>query len=368
MINPLTSTSSILNSLNEGVYVCDRDRRILFWSKTAENITGWTEQQVVGHHCMDNILCHIDKDGHLLCADEFCPLHRAMVTGESSRVPMIIFAMARDGQRVPTLVSVAPIRDDKGEIVGGVETFLEAEELLADLTKAQIIQTLTLEQQLPDDPRISFKTLYMPHDFVGGDFYAIRQLDASRYGFMLADVTGHGMAAALYTMLLSSLWGRYCFQLLEQGVFAATMNNELKKVVKDTSFATAVCGLIDLENKELQLSPAGGPPVLVFRSNGAQEEYCLSSLPLGIVEDVSYQTLTVPIDKGDRLLAFSDGAYEIQNSEGVILEVEGFAKILQDLGYPEKDIDIKSLERKLLTYSSSVRLEDDLTLIDISLL
>lgn len=366
MVNPLTLTSELLNSLSEGVYVCDKDRRIVFWSKTAENITGWKGHEVIGHQCLENILCHVDKDGHKLCGEEFCPLHRAMVTGESSRVPIIVFARSRDGKRIPMQVTVAPIRNDRGEVIGGVETFLEASELLDDLTRARKIQLMTLEQNLPDDHRINFKTLYTPHDYVGGDFFAIRQLDCSRYGFMLADVSGHGMAAALYTMLLSSLWDRYNNLLMEQGLFTATLNNELKKVVKDYSFASAVCGFFDADSRELHLTPAGGTPVLVFRSTGACEEITASSLPLGIMEDVQYRTLSIQFERGDHFLAFTDGAYEIHNSQGILLDVKGFTGILKNLGYPENSIDKIPLESELLAYSNSVRLEDDLTLLDIS--
>jgi phosphoserine phosphatase RsbU/P len=368
MVNPLTLSSVILDSLNEGVYVCDKDRRIVYWSKSAELITGWNTDEVVGHQCLENILCHIDKDGHLLCGEEFCPLHRAMVTGESSRIPIIVFAKAKDGHRIPTQVSVAPIKDVNGEIIGGVETFLESSELLADLTRAQKIQTHSLEYEFPKDPRICFKTFYLPHDFVGGDFFAIKQLDQSRYGFLLADVTGHGMAAALYTMHLSSLWNRYCQQLFNVEEFATTMNNELVKIVKDASFAAAVCGLIDVDQRELQLIPAGGPPILVFRSNGFQEELSLSSLPFGIMNNITFQTLTTHFKRGDRLLAFTDGAYEIHNSEGEELEVMGLSRILRNMDYPQKDIDIQTLEKELLSYSNSVRLEDDLTMIDMTFL
>ena len=69
---------------------------------------------------------------------------------------------------------------------------------------------------LPDDPRVCFSTYYVPHDIVGGDFYAIRQLDADHYGFLLADVMGHGVAAALHTMHLSSLWERHCHLLAQR--------------------------------------------------------------------------------------------------------------------------------------------------------
>ncbi len=68
---------AIVDSLSDGVYVCDPQRRIIYWSKPAERITGWRAEEVVGRCCFDDVLCHIDKDGHKLCGEEYCPLHRA---------------------------------------------------------------------------------------------------------------------------------------------------------------------------------------------------------------------------------------------------------------------------------------------------
>ena len=124
-----------------------------------------------------------------------------------------------------------------------METFRDVSAMLADLERAKRIQALSLETDLPDDPRVRFSTHYVPHDLVGGDFYAIRQLDDDRYGFLLADVMGHGVAAALHTMHLSSLWDRHCRLLAEPVTFAQTVNNELARVVKGESFATALCGV-----------------------------------------------------------------------------------------------------------------------------
>ena len=59
---------AILDALPDGAYVTDCDRRIVFWNRAAEQITGWRRDDVLGHCCKDNILCHVDKDGHPLCA------------------------------------------------------------------------------------------------------------------------------------------------------------------------------------------------------------------------------------------------------------------------------------------------------------
>ena len=132
MENLLTRSNVILDSLSDGVYVCDRDRRIVYGSKSADRITGRTREDVIGRRCLDDVLCHIDKDGHRLCGEEFCPLHRSMVTGTSSSVPLIVFAESKHGGRVPMQVSVAPIRDAGGEFIGGVEMFRDASETLGE--------------------------------------------------------------------------------------------------------------------------------------------------------------------------------------------------------------------------------------------
>jgi sigma-B regulation protein RsbU (phosphoserine phosphatase) len=360
----LTTANVILDSLSDGVYVCDRDRRIVFWSKAAERITGWRPGDVVGRRCLEDVLSHVDKDGHRLCGEEFCPLHRAMVTGTTSTVPIIVFALGKEGKRIPMQVTVAPIRDPAGEIIGGAETFRDVSTLLADLERAKRIQALSLETDLPDDPRIRFSTYYVPHDLVGGDFFAIRPLDPDHYGFLLADVMGHGVAAALHTMHLSSLCDRYFDLLSEPASFARQVNNELERVVKGESFATAVCGIIDARRRSLCWVSAGGPSVLAIRANGAIEELESSGFPFGMVAEADYEEREATFDKQECLLLFSDGVTEVHNARGELLGVPGILRMLKELDYPASGLKIGAIEERILLYSNDLRLPDDITLIE----
>jgi phosphoserine phosphatase RsbU/P len=361
----LTAANVILDSLNDGVYVCDTDRRIVFWSKAAERITGWQSHDVVGRRCLEDVLCHVDKDGHRLCGEEFCPLHRAMVTGAASTVPLIVFAQGKEGNRIPTQVTVAPIRDPAGEIIGGVETFRDVSALLADLERAKRIQALSLETNLPHDPRVRFSTYYVPHDLVGGDFFAIKQLNANQYGFLLADVMGHGVAAALHTMHLSSLWDRHCGLLTKPTTFAEVVNNELERVVKGESFATAVCGVVDAEHRNLRFISAGGPPGLAIHASGAAEPLESSGLPFGMMEDSSYEETDAHFDQGECILFFSDGAVEVHNAQEQLLGIQGIVRILKDVGYPASGLQMSAVEEQLLRYSNEIRLPDDVTFIEV---
>jgi len=361
----LPSANNIINSLNDGLYVCDRDRRILYWSNSAERITGWAAEDVVGHQCSDNILCHVDKDGRSLCGEDFCPLHRSMVTNTASTCPVIVFGQTKEGGRVPMVVSVSPVHDANGQVIGGVECFHDFSQTYADLKRAKRIQTLSLEHDLPKDSRVEFVTFYVPHDMIGGDYFSIRQLDADHYGFFLADVMGHGVSAGMYTMHLSSLWDRHCHTLKQPAVFAETLNSGLCKIVKDESFATAVCGVLNAANKTVCFASAGSPPIALLHADGLSEQLDIPGVPFGLFEGAEYDEIEISCVSGDRLLMFTDGVIEIENADGKMLNTDGLMEILGSLDYPRSDIKIESLQRALLNYSNKIRLDDDLTLVEI---
>jgi PAS domain S-box-containing protein len=360
------SSEMILDSLSEGVYVCDRDRRIVFWSKSAERITGWQSDDVVGKRCLEDILCHVDKDGHRLCGEEYCPLHRAMITGTAANVPVIVFAQGKDGRRIPTQVTTSPIRNAAGEIIGGVETFRDVSPILVDLERAKKIQEQSLDLDLPADPRVQFSTFFMPHDIVGGDYYAIKSLDENRYGFLLADMEGHGVAAALYTMHLSILWNRHFHLLKSPADFTAAVNEALIEIFGSVvTFATAMCGVIDIPEATLCFTGAGGPTPLIIHENWTVDQPKSTGPPLGVMEDILYEEKTVKLESGDSILLFSDGAIEIQNAENEWLGNEGFSRILKSLDYPAKKLRMDSLEEELLKFSNDIRLQDDITIIEV---
>ena len=79
-------------------------------------------------------------------------MHRSMIIGMTAQVLIIVFALSKDGRKVPTQVTTAPIRNKDGEILGGVETFRDVSPMLVDLERAQKIQRQTLRQALDDLP------------------------------------------------------------------------------------------------------------------------------------------------------------------------------------------------------------------------
>jgi diguanylate cyclase (GGDEF)-like protein/PAS domain S-box-containing protein len=113
---------TVLENLPIGVYLTDRNRQITFWNATAERLTGYLGQEVIGHFCHDNILMHCDEDQMALC-DAACPLSRSMQAGRP--MDSNIFLLHKEGQRIPVRVHAVPLRDELGAIIGAAEFFEE---------------------------------------------------------------------------------------------------------------------------------------------------------------------------------------------------------------------------------------------------
>ncbi len=111
---------TLVENLHEGVYFVDTERRIQYWNKGAERISGYKSDEVAGKCCGDDILCHIDKEGYSLCHG-MCPLAATIKDGMPRSAD--VFLHHKDGHRVPVRVSVAQLCDGEGKVIGGLEAF-----------------------------------------------------------------------------------------------------------------------------------------------------------------------------------------------------------------------------------------------------
>lgn len=134
----------LIDNLYDGVYFVDRDRRITYWNKGAERITGYKSNQTIGRHCRDNILNHITANGVQLCLTN-CPLAASMDDGQPREAE--VFLHHHDGHRMPVVVRASPIRNKDGEIIGAVETFSNNEKVIQ--TRRQVDE---LRQSVFTDP------------------------------------------------------------------------------------------------------------------------------------------------------------------------------------------------------------------------
>jgi diguanylate cyclase (GGDEF)-like protein/PAS domain S-box-containing protein len=137
---------NIIDNLYDGVYFVDRDRRITYWNKGAERISGYTDKQVIGRRCRDNLLNHVTANGIQLCQDH-CPLAAVMEDGKPREAE--VYLHHADGYRVPVMVRATALRDGEGRIIGAVESFsnnetvINARRRLQDMHQIAHTDTLT---------------------------------------------------------------------------------------------------------------------------------------------------------------------------------------------------------------------------------
>ena len=146
----------VLDQISDGVYFVDRNRRILFWSEGAQRLTGYTSEEVSGHFCQDEILCHVDYSGKRLCR-EGCPLLACMRDGNPREAR--VFLHHKQGRRVPVLVKVQPLRGNDGRIVGAVEIFSDDTAQTESLRRTEEMRKMALLDHLTQLPNRRFLEL-----------------------------------------------------------------------------------------------------------------------------------------------------------------------------------------------------------------
>lgn len=130
---------SIVDNLYEGLYFVDTDRVITYWNKAAERISGFSAAEVVGKHCHDNILTHIDANGKQLCMG-LCPLAATMQDRELREAE--VFLHHKDGHRVPVAVRTSPLTGEDGTVIGGIEIFTDMSNSEANLVRIRELEEL----------------------------------------------------------------------------------------------------------------------------------------------------------------------------------------------------------------------------------
>jgi len=135
---------NILDNLYDGVYFVDCERKITYWNKGAERITGYLAEYVMNSHCHENILNHVTENGVKLCLNG-CPLQATIRDGKAREAE--VYLHHREGYRVPVLVRTSPLHNESGEIIGAVEIFSNNTSLMS--VRRQVNK---LEQTILLDP------------------------------------------------------------------------------------------------------------------------------------------------------------------------------------------------------------------------
>jgi sigma-B regulation protein RsbU (phosphoserine phosphatase) len=237
----------------------------------------------------------------------------------------------------------------------------ERQRMEQEIDIARGIQQALLPRDFRDYPHLAVAGCNFPCLSVGGDYFDVFPLDNKRTAFLIADVSGKGLGAALLTtMLQGALSG------MTLGTDPSRVLNHVNRFLCDHSevgrYATMFFGVLD-EDGNLDFINAGHPSPFLIRQGVAQEPFSEGSYPVGLVPEAEYTALKIKLEPGDTLVLFSDGVTEAMDPDEQMFGVPRLREVLT--GRTECPLD--QLEKCILeaveNFARGASQADDLTLL-----
>jgi two-component system sensor histidine kinase ChiS len=232
-----------------------------------------------------------------------------------------------------------------------------------ELGVAKKLQASILPSFFPTMKGLRFTSYYSPMEDVGGDFFDFLQPSENSLGILLADVSGHGVPAALVSAMLKIAFGTELEHASNPIQLMKGIDRKLYGKTKG-SFITASYVFIDTKKNQLFHVRAGHCPLLIYKSG---EKKVIESTPkgrvLGVFLDNVYTLDTIPIVSGDRVVLYTDGILEARNEKG---ELFGSDRLMENIKlYRELDVEswTNQLLQKVSEWIGRRTKEDDITLV-----
>ena len=184
-----------------------------------------------------------------------------------------------------------------------------------ELEIARQIQSSILPREVPRIAGLDIAAQYVPMTAVAGDFYDFLVVDDRRVGILVADVTGHGVPAALIASMLKTALAAQSAFASDPAQVLAGLNRSLCGKFEE-HFVTAGYLFVDADKQILRYAGAGHPPLVFGTVKGKGttfREIDSNGLLLGLSEDAAYTSLELPFRPGDRCLLYTDGMLEAKN-------------------------------------------------------
>lgn len=242
------------------------------------------------------------------------------------------------------------------------------DQIQKQLDMASVIQRSMLPDRLDDWNEIKFSVRYNAMEKIGGDFYDIFQLKDNKIGVIIADVSGHGIPAALVTAMAKISFGNAGILFDSPRRIFQEVNKNIIEHMKTQDYLTCFMVAID-DDYNVIYSNASHQKAVLLRENGEIEYLDTGGLFIGALEEArdTYEEKQTKLAYGDRIILYTDGIPEAQNSEKKEYSNEGFEKSI--LNHKDKDLEdfTEALLDDVRIHMGDVGSIDDITLLIIEL-
>ena len=240
----------------------------------------------------------------------------------------------------------------------------EDERRAKDMEIAKTIQDSALPRPLPDSPCFRIEAAMQTAREVGGDFYDYFPLDATHLAFLVADVSGKGITAALYMMTAKTLIKNKLLAVRDPAAALTEANEELCANNPASMFLTAWVGVLDLESGIVTFANAGhNPPVMISGSQPAEYVRKMSGPLLAFLDDAKYAAQTVKLGIGDALFLYTDGVTEAMDEKGELFGEQRTLDALNAVETPDAHALCGVVRSVVAAFSEGLQQADDMTVL-----
>ncbi len=233
-----------------------------------------------------------------------------------------------------------------------------------ELKQVGHIQESLLPENLPQVNGYDFGATYIPAEQAGGDYYDCIQMSNNYWGFVVADVSGHGTPAAVIMAITRAIMRSYTFDVLSASDALTMVNDILCDNIHTKDFVTMFYAVLNTNNGIFNLASAGHNPVLFFDSSEfIVKKITASGMFLGTFEGLNFEEKKWHIEEGDIFFMYTDGLVEAMNSQR---EQYGYDRLVSKLmmfsDYPAERL-IKEVMEDVRDFTAGAPFEDDITIL-----
>lgn len=374
------------NASSEGITISsitEPDQPLIFVSDGFLNMTGYSRDEVIGTNCrflqgQDTDESAVDK------------LRTAIANGEACTVELLNYT--KNGTPFWNRLSITPIKDDKNIVTHYVgiqsdiseskknrERLIEANNdlkmfkhrIINELDQARKAQQSILPDKFPVSSKVSFASFFVPMEEIGGDFFNVIPLKDDNYGVLIADVSGHGIPAALLTFMSSTIFSSVATSSLSCVETLSITNMKLHKKMPADKFLTMFYMIYNPETNILKYSQAGHPDSIVLRTSLSK------IIPLSTngslvgpfsSKEVCFEEKEIELFPGDKVIMYTDAVMDALDNYSMENEESKFHNFLLKNADLPLDSMFKHLYNFGLEENSLKSYSDDFTVVGFEIL
>ncbi|SJM96167.1 PAS domain S-box (fragment) [Crenothrix polyspora] len=365
----------VIESALSAIVMMDSYGIITDWNRQAENMFGWSHQEAVGQRLDFLIIPLRFHDAHRQ------GLQRFLQTGQGEILNRLVehTARRRDGSEFPVELSISPLKLGNAYIFSGFinditarkaseqharETQISLAIAQSEINMARHIQASLLPSAPITTKDFEITGYCLPANQVGGDYFDYFFRTDNQLDMVIADVSGHSFAPALFMVAARSAIRTYSNNIESPAHIIDTLNRFLFKDLDNTDFFITLFYLqYDIARHALRFANAGHPPPLLVNAGQTQcQRLDADGLILGVREQVLFEEKVLPVAQNDVLLVYTDGLTEAENSEGEFFGLERVSDIFTQHSQQTPQDIIDALLSELKHFCQRDTLKDDITL------